>query len=132
MSASYLLKFSQDGYAAANSFDGRLLAESTEAINAVLDSIDQPLIDDFVYQDFSDFGDLAGELDVDLSELSSADTDWYEADDGINWLNALIASLDGNAELPNRDSLLSALNDFLQSLEKAKADGVKWRLEINE
>ncbi|MEM7016772.1 MAG: hypothetical protein AAF512_05455 [Pseudomonadota bacterium] len=86
-------------------------------------------LDDFYGQGAGDVFDEFDELD-DL-ELPEQDAVWFDAEEGIEWISALIAAL--NHENPPflSDAILEDFNDYMVVFKNAKNANVKWHLALD-
>ncbi len=114
-----------------SSVELKTLAEHTEQVNDVLHSADLKLIDDYVVDDFSGLSALAEELHVNFLDTGSADEQWFEACEGLQWLEKLQGVVAEEAGLSSNAALLEDIERLNSSLQQANGQGIKWRLQVN-
>ena len=111
--------------------NGKALARSIEEVDAICERENLRRLDQFMGQSADDFADLLGE-DVELPEGELAEATWFEPDDGIALLDALIETIRTTpAALRSPDDVLEDLAAYRRVLEQAKAVGAKWHLAID-
>jgi len=109
----------------------KMLAEHTEQVNEVLQSADLKLIDDYVVDDFSGLSALAEELHVNFLDTSTTDEQWFEASEGLQWLEKLNKVVAAETDLSSNSALLEDITRLNNSLQQADEQGIKWRLQVN-
>lgn len=78
-------------------------------------------------------GELVGFAEghgVSPSQMKVPDERWFEADEGLRTLNALLQNPE-TAQLPHSDRIASELREFVALLEVARASGVRWHLGVD-
>lgn len=115
--------------------DGKALASAADELNALCEEEGLVTLDTFVGQSESEMGAFAQE-DRDINEddgdpwdqdSSDAETDWWDAAEGVAWLHAVMELVEENPDaLEDADGVLADMGDFLHVLEKAQAARLRW------
>lgn len=115
--------------------DGKALASAADELNDLCEQEGLEPLDSFVGQSeseldgFSDERRDANEDEQDPWAQDSAEeaADWWDAAEGVAWINAVIELIEENPDaLEDPDGVLGDLGDFLHVLEKAQAARIRW------
>lgn len=87
-----------------------------------------PALESFVSQSREELEDMLEE-DVELPEGESDDAQWFDAEEGVNYVDALIAALRKEPDaLEATADVIDDLLEYKAVLEQAQAIDAKWRL----
>jgi len=79
-----------------------------------------------------EFFSYAAQNDLCPPEHQETEIPWYEAQVGIDWLDAVSKDIKSNpASVPNADQLLSDFSECIAILERAKSEGSKWHFAMD-
>lgn len=109
----------------------KALAEHTEQVNDLLELADLKLIDNYVIDDYSGLSALAEELHVNFLDTSGDDEQWFDAAEGLQWLEKLQQIIVAESDLATNEVLLADIVQLKQSLQQAMTRGIQWRLQVN-
>ena len=110
-------------------FNGQILADTTDDLNQFLEQHELNLIDDYIYDDFTDVLALQEELHVNLA--NEAQSDWFEITEGLNWIDSFVQALRSNPDsVVNQNRVLESLQDLKTQLIELQTQQLGWRLEI--
>ncbi len=90
-----------------------------------------PTLESFVSQSREELADMLDE-EIELPEGESGDAQWFEAEEGVNYVDALIAAL--RKEPDAAETAADVIDDLLEYkavLEQAQAIDAKWRLALD-
>ena len=74
----------------------------------------------------------AAQNDLCPPEHQETEIPWYDAEVGIDWLDAVTKHIRSNPEsVPNAEALLKDLAECLEVLRQAKATGSKWHFAMD-
>lgn len=108
------------------------LAEYTDQLNELLEETELKLIDDYVVDDFSGLSALAEELQVDFADAQASDQQWFDASEGLQWIESLQQQLvNKKKEFSDLDTLLADIDNLKQGLQQAVSQSTKWRFQVD-
>ncbi len=90
-----------------------------------------PVLESFVSQSLEEFEDMLDE-DLELPEGESDQAQWFDAEEGVNYVDALISAL--RKEPDGIESSADVIDELLECkavLEQAQAIDAKWRLALD-
>lgn len=140
MSVAYFIVLDQEDPGFDSFVNGKTLARNAEELEAVAQELGISTFEDWFGDPDGDVPEGAGSYDDDedddYGDEESEDRPiagtWFEAVEGINWLETLIAHLEENeAVLEHQEAILEELNEYLEVLEQAEASGARWHLQID-
>ena len=108
--------------------NGKSLAKLNEELEAMAKSLGVMPLMNFFSISKEEVVSLAEEFSVSLS--TNAEEKWFEAEEGLRTVNALLANLSGS-KLDDVVRLEADLREFASVLELAKANGVRWHLGVD-
>jgi len=120
MSTAYFIVLDSDDPGFDAFVDGKLLTRELDIVNGVADSLGLKHLEDYAFQDLSEFGGPEMELE------------WFAADEGIGWVSAILSDLrDQPASGTDMAGVIDDLEDYLRVFEEAHKRGLKWHLELD-
>ena len=126
MSVAYFIVLNDDEVDFDTFVDGKSIAQVFDALTEFCNSHDLKTIEDFHSQDVSEMLD-----EFDGIELPEQEEIWFNAEEGIEWVNSLIEKLQcENPSFLNK-AILEDLNDYLEVFKNTRKSGVKWHLELD-
>lgn len=90
-----------------------------------------PTLESFVSQSREELEDMLDE-EIELPEGESDEAQWFDAEEGVNYVDALIAAL--RKEPDAVESAAEVIDDLLEYkavLEQAQAINARWRLALD-
>ena len=126
MSLAYFIVLNADDADFDTFVDGKSIAHAFDEIMEFCKSHGLKTIEDFHSQDVSE---MLGEFD-DI-ELPVQEIRWFSADEGIEWVNALIMKLEHENPSFLNAGILEDFKDYLDVFNKTKKSGAKWHLELD-
>ncbi len=90
-----------------------------------------PVLESFVSQSLEELEDMLDE-EMELPDGESDEAQWFDAQEGVNYVDALIAAL--RKEPDGIESSADVIDDLLEYkavLEQAQAIDAKWRLALD-
>ncbi|CAM2066862.1 hypothetical protein SCOR_15890 [Sulfidibacter corallicola] len=143
--SAYFIELDQNDPGFDPFVNGKYLAREAEALNDIANSLGVNTLDDWLSEEVEDYLEDVAEMndlddDDDDEEFGEDQSDegeekkgtWFEAEEGINWLQTLVGHLEEHEdELNNQQQVTDELNEYLEVLEQAEAVGARWRLALD-
>lgn len=126
MSLAYFIVLDKKDVEFDDLVNGKNIAQAFDELSGFCESHDLKGIEDFHYQDVSEFID-----DFDDLELPAQEEVWFDAREGIEWVSALIAKLKGERPKFLTDAILEDLVEYLEVFKNAESVNAKWHLELD-
>ena len=104
--------------------NGKAIAAVADDLNELCESNNMKAIDDFLSQDPSEFLD-------DFERPDDFEIKWHEAQEGLDYFTSLIGLINANDCNFSKEEVVSDLNEYLDVLQKVKAENLKWHLELD-
>ena len=90
-----------------------------------------PTLESFVSQSREELEEMLDE-DIEIPEGEAGDAQWFDAEDGVEYVDALIAALRREPDaLEATADVIDDLLEYKSVLEKAQAIEAKWRLALD-
>jgi hypothetical protein len=106
--------------------NGKAVARARNAICAATKSLGLKNIDDL-----TSFGELDEAFDL-PEELRETETPWFEADEGIRWVDAVRRHIESNrSSIPDADRVLADLEEYDAVFRKGAGIGAKWHFQMD-
>ncbi len=100
--------------------DGKVLTKRLGAVNKIARSLGLKQLEDYAFQDLSDFGGPELELK------------WFDAIEGKSWASGILQHLRENPNaVKDVDEVAADLADYVRVFEEADKRGLKWHLELD-
>ncbi len=126
MSVAFYIVLDNDAPGFDTFVNGKILAKESKKLDAVCQKLGIPKFDDFVSMSADDMAEFIGD-DADFSKEK-----WFDAEDGLKFVNALITHIDVNPkDVKNFKAVSEELAEYADVLSKANAIGTKWHLAID-
>ncbi|MGI9204533.1 MAG: hypothetical protein ACR2Q3_11010 [Woeseiaceae bacterium] len=120
MSVAYFIVLNKEDPGFDAYVDGKMLTQQLDEINAVAASLGLRAFEDHAFQDLSEYG--GPDMDV----------QWFDADEGINWVGTIKRHLQENPDaIADTGGVVEDLDDYCRVFEEAKKRGLKWHLELD-
>ncbi len=120
MSTAYFIVLDSDDPGFDPFVDGKMLTKRLRAVNKIAKRIGLKELEEYAYQDLSEFGG---------PELEPA---WFDGSEGVNWTSAILQQLRDNPKaIPDIDAVIEDLEDYLSVFEETDKRGLKWHLELD-
>lgn len=92
---------------------------------------DLPVLESFVSQSAEELEEMLDE-EMELPEGESGDALWFDAQEGVNYVDALIAALRKDPDgIESAADVIDDLLEYKAVLEQAQAIEAKWRLALD-
>lgn len=128
MSVAFYIVLDNDDPGFDTFVNGKALAKESKKLDAICQKLELPKFDDFVSMSADDMAEFVG----DDAEFSGMEEKWFDAEDGLKFVNALITHIRTNPNnMKNLKKILEELWEYADVLGKAKAIGAKWHLAID-
>jgi len=108
--------------------DGKSIAYAFDELSSFSKENDLQCIEDFIYQDMSEFTDEFEEIDMDIPEQMKQ---WYDAQEGISWVKEILETLEAKSPKFTTEDLRDDFRCYLEIFENAKKVGAKWHLAVD-
>ena len=74
----------------------------------------------------------AGSLGEEEGLADDEEVKWFEAEDGLNWVQTLKEHLEEHpGELIDGDAVIEDLKEYIEVLTQLEAEGIRWHLEVD-
>lgn len=123
--------------------NGKAVAHAAEKLDEICAISGLPPLDSFLGQSSDELAEMLGD-DFDenedgfskdeaaSSEKEGFDEEWFEAEKGISFIDALIAAISQHpAILPEPTGIIDDLNEYKTVLQQTQAIHAKWHLAID-
>jgi hypothetical protein len=110
--------------------NGKDIARAADQLTEFCDQHGLKALDDFHSQDFSDFLDDEDGDDIE-TEASDVEEKWFDAQEGIAWVDALIAKLQTEKPAFEFEDVISDLHEYREVFEQASKVDAKWHFELD-
>jgi hypothetical protein len=124
MSVAFYIVLDNDDPGFDTFVNGKALAKESEKLDAICQKLELPKFDDFVSMSADDMSEFI----EDDAELPAMEEKWFDAEDGLKFVNALIAHI---KDMKNFKAVSEELGEYANILSKANAIGAKWHLAID-
>lgn len=105
-------------------FESKAFSKAEREIHAITDRLGLPSAFEF----FS----FAAQNDLCPPEHRETETPWFDAQVGIDWLEAVVTRVRSNpSSVPNAERLLADFSECIDVLQRAKAAGAKWHFAMD-
>jgi hypothetical protein len=129
MSVAYYIVLDNDDPGFAPFVNGKSLAKESGKLDAICDKLGIKRFEAFIAMSEDDISDMLGE-EVELPEGEGEQ--WFEADEGIALVQALISHIEANPKaVKNAAAVLADLAEYAAVLGKAKTANLKWHLNLD-
>jgi len=126
MSVAFYIVLDNDAPGFDSFVNGKTLAKESKKLDAVCQKLGIPKFDDFVSMSAGDMEDFIGD------DAEPPEEKWFDAEDGLKFVNALMLHINANPEdVKNFKAVSEELAEYADVLGKAKAIGAKWHLSID-
>ena len=123
MSTAYFIVLDQE-IPFDTSVNGKQVAQSFNVLSDLCENRNLRSFDGFVWQDLSEYLDEG-------FEISPPDEVWFDASEGLDWLDGLIAAVSESEAITLKEFVLEDLHEYQQLLTHADEAGAKWRFEVD-
>ena len=129
MSVAYYIVLDNDEPGFDAFVNGKFVAKEATKLDVICNKLGIRKFDDFLTMSEDDISDMLGE-EVELPE--GEEEQWFTADEGIAFVNALITHLKENPkDVKNPEGVLEDLAEYADIFEKAKNVGANWHLNMD-
>lgn len=125
MSTAYYIVLDRDVHFSTVT-NGKTVAAEYAKLNALCKSHSLKVIDDLYSQDASDLFD-----EVEIHNYIDQGVEWYDAQEGVEWVGKLIRYLMEESGDMNMGLLVKELEEYRYVLEQAVMVKAKWHFEID-
>lgn len=133
MASAYSLVLASDDptlQTLCDQIDGKALARYADALNARAAQLGHPVLEHFLYISDAMLHDLLGDDISQVAEPAEGGTHWFQADEGLAWLEAVIQSLQQQPSTWT-PAVLAALQQWHAVLEQANSLQINWQLQLD-
>ena len=128
MSVAFYIVLDNDEPGFDTFVNGKALAKEIRKLDAICEKLGLPKFDDFVSMSADDIAEFV----EDDTELPAMEEKWFDAEEGLKFVNALITHIRTNPNnIKNLKKILEELWEYADVLSKAKVIGAKWHLAID-
>lgn len=128
MSLAYYIVLDDEDPGFDTFVNGKALAHE-DGLNELCAALGLKSFDDYLTMSGDELSDLLGE-DIELPEGSGEQ--WFDADEGLRWIEALAAHIRANpSAVTDAEGCLSDLEEYADVLKKTAAAGAHWHLSID-
>lgn len=111
--------------------NGKFLAKHNNELEEMAKRLGVRPLMSFFSMSNEELSSLEEEYAIDLGKAKSRTADtWFTADEGLRTVNALLGNLK-DAKLGDVARLEAELREFVQLLELARANGIRWHLAVD-
>lgn len=112
--------------------NGKAVAHAVEALDEVCAKAGLPRLDSFAGQSCEELSEMLGDDFDDADERQYSDEKWFDAEEGISWMDALVVAIGQYPKIiPDPDEIIEELKIFKSVLEQAKTINAKWHFAID-
>lgn len=109
--------------------NGKALAHESEHLNAICEQLGIQSFEDYVTVSDETMEEF---MEEDFEIPDNDGSEWYEAEEGLALIKALVAYIEENPEsVRDAATVREELGEYAVVFEKAKTAGMKWHLEID-
>ena len=108
--------------------DGKSIAHAFEALATFSQSNGLKSIEEYVYQDVSEYADEFKDMGMDIPEQIKQ---WFDAQEGITWATSMINNLEEKAPEFSSKDIINDFECYLETFENAKKVDAKWHLTVD-
>ncbi len=128
MSAAFYIVLDNDDPGFDTFVNGKTLAKESKKLDAICEKLGLSKFDDFVSMSADDMAEFVG----DDAEFPAMEEKWFDAEEGLKFVNALITHIRTNSNnINNLKKILEELWEYADVLGKAKTIGAQWHLAID-
>lgn len=127
MSVAYFVVLDKEDVQFDTFVNGKAIAHAFDELTAFCNKNNLNGMEDFVSQNMSEFMmEEFGDIDVPEQEEK-----WFDAKEGVDWINALIDKLKEKSPKFFQEELLEDLTEYREVFQNAEKAGAKWHLEFD-
>lgn len=131
MSVAYYIVLDVDEPGFDPFVNGKALAHATEELDELCLKSGLPVLESFMGQGMDEFEEMLEE-DYELPEGEEGDEKWFEPQEGIDWVQSLLAAISQNpSSVTEAEAVLDDLKEYMEVLEKAKGIHARWHLALD-
>jgi len=108
--------------------DGKSIAHAFEELITFSQNNGLKSIEEYVYQDLSEYVDEFEDMGMDVPEQVEQ---WFDAQEGITWATEMINNLKEKAPKFSSKDIIDDFKCYLEVFENAKKVDAKWHLAID-
>jgi hypothetical protein len=108
--------------------DGKSIAHAFDELTSFSKNNGLKSIEDYVYQDVSEFANEFEEIGMDVPEQIEQ---WFDADDGVSWAADMIKTLKAKSPEFATEYVIDDFKYYLEIFKNAKKVGAKWHLAVD-
>ena len=108
--------------------DGKSIAQAFDKLTIFSQNNGLKSIEDYVYQDVSEFAEEFEDMGMDVPEQMEQ---WYDAEEGISWATDMIKNLETKSPEFATEYVIDDFKCYLEIFENAKKVDAKWHLAVD-
>ncbi len=128
MSVAFYIELDQEDTDFETFVDGKSIAHAFEALTSFSKSNGLKSIEEYVYQDISEFADEFEGMGMDVPEQMEQ---WFDAEEGIIWATDMINTLKTKSPAFSSKEIIDDFKCYLEIFENAKKVDAKWHLAVD-
>ncbi len=128
MSVAFYIELDQEDTDFETFVDGKSIAHESEALTSFSKSNGLKSIEEYVYQDISEFADEFEGMGMDVPEQMEQ---WFDAEEGIIWATDMINTLKTKNPAFSSKEIIDDFKCYLEIFENAKKVNAKWHLAVD-
>ena len=130
MGAAYYIVLHDPGI--ATFVNGKFIAQESERLDRIAQSVGLRMLGEYVSVNPVEAREEIAALGGDPHEVGLPDENWYEAEEGVEWVSKVIAYIESNTGSTGNDAgVLSDLKEYQVVFNQARAIGAKWHLGVD-
>ena len=126
MSVAYFIVLENDEVDFDTYVNGKAIAHAVDEIAKFCTTHGLKTIEDFHSQDVNELME-----DFDDIEIPEQEILWFDAQDGIDWVTALLEKIESKRPSFANEAIIEDLREYLEVFKNIKTVDTKWHLEID-
>jgi hypothetical protein len=135
MSAAYFIVLDNSHPGFDTTVNGKFLSKNAKQLEKIAKKLGIRTLDDFVSYSPDEARAMMEDLGIDPEEIAKMELPeqkWFDPQEGLDLVGKLAAHVQAyQTAVKNAKGVLADLNEYQQVLEKAKAIGAWWNLQVD-
>ena len=131
MSVAYFIVLDNDQADFDPFVNGKAIAHAFDELRNFCETNGLKTIENFHSQDVGELMEGFDDMDIPDIDLPEQEALWFDAQEGIDWINALLQNIENQKPGFATEEIVEELREYLQVFEKSKSAGARWHLEMD-
>ena len=135
MSAAFFIVIDRDNPGFDTMVNGKFLSRDAKQLEKIAKSLGLRPLENYVSYSPEDALALIEDMGTDPDEIDGLELPeqkWYEPEEGLEWVNKVIAYVRGNpSSVKNAEGVLADLDEYRTVFEHASSIKARWNLQVD-